>query len=295
MSKYSLININLGELPKVAITLIEKISGAIAGYAKPWQIERVAKAEAKADLIRAETQIEISDRQRRALVRFFNEEAKKQANIEEITEKAIPLLNEDASPQDMEDDWITNFFDKCRIVSDEDMQRLWARILASEANAPGFFSRQTVNLLSDLDKRDAELFTSLCGFCWTVEELVPIVYDDNNEIYNRHGIDFEALAHLESLGFIKHNIFGGPLVGGFTRGPIPRRLAVSYYGKVVELTFPKEDDNYLDTGKVILTRSGQELVPVCGSKPVDGFYDFIYNRWVRKSLVPTSEAEQSDT
>ena len=35
----------------------------------------------------------------------------------------------------MEEDWIANFFDKCRIVSDSEMQSLWARVLAGEANA----------------------------------------------------------------------------------------------------------------------------------------------------------------
>ena len=46
------------------------------------------------------------------------------------------------------------------------MQILWARVLAGEANAPGTYSKRTVNLLSDFDKSDAELFTKLCGFGW---------------------------------------------------------------------------------------------------------------------------------
>ena len=31
----------------------------------------------------------------------------------------------------------------------------------------------------------------------------------------------------------------------------------------------------LDIGKVLLTKSGQELARICGSKPVDGFYDYV--------------------
>jgi hypothetical protein len=53
--------------------------------------------------------------------RFLEEEAKKQLNIEAITEKALPLLEDKSAPQNMADDWITNFFDKSRIVSDADM------------------------------------------------------------------------------------------------------------------------------------------------------------------------------
>jgi len=39
---------NLGELTKPASVLIEKISDAVGGVFKPYQIVRVAKAEAEA-------------------------------------------------------------------------------------------------------------------------------------------------------------------------------------------------------------------------------------------------------
>ena len=83
-----------------------------------------------------------------------------------LFDKTEPHLNQETQPESMEDDWIANFFDKCRIVSDSDMQTLWGRVLAGEANAPGTYSKRTVNLLSDFDKSDAELFTKLCGLGW---------------------------------------------------------------------------------------------------------------------------------
>ena len=42
--------INLGDLSKPATVLIERVSDAVGGIAKPWQIKRIAKAETKADL-----------------------------------------------------------------------------------------------------------------------------------------------------------------------------------------------------------------------------------------------------
>jgi hypothetical protein len=73
--------INIGELSRPATVLIEKISDAVGGVFKPYQLVRVAKAEAQAERVRAETQIEISDLQRRAFHRFLEEEGKKQKNI----------------------------------------------------------------------------------------------------------------------------------------------------------------------------------------------------------------------
>ena len=278
----------LGDLTKPATVLIEKISDAVEGICKPWQTVRVARAEAAADKIGAESDIQVTDRYRQAMYRLFEEEAKKQSNMEDITYKALPHLKRDSSPQNVEDDWITNFFDKCRIVSDDDMQKLWSRVLAGEANSPGAFSRRTVNLLADLDKADAELFIRLCSFGWMIGDIVPLVYDTRGDVYNRHGIDFATLGLLESLGFVQFND-----TTEFARLQLPKKVTVLYYDKPVELTFPQDAENELNLGKVLLTRAGQELAPVCGSQPVDGFFDFVYDRWANQSLVSKRETEQS--
>ena len=277
----------LGDLSRPATVLIEKISDAVGGIFKPYQIVRVAKAEAEAEQIRAEAQIQITDLHRRAMHRFLEEEAKKQSNIEGITQGALPLLDEKSSPENVERDWITNFFDKCRIVSDDDMQQLWSRILAGEANSPGNFSKKTVNLLGDLDKSDAELFMRLCGFGWVIGNVVPLVFDVQGEIYNRHGINFDSLGHLESLGLVQFDS-----LAGFRLLGLPKKLNVFYYSRPLELTLPKDADNDLQLGKVLFTKAGQELAPVCGARPVDGFFDFVYDRWAASSLVPKKETKQ---
>ncbi|MBI2472517.1 MAG: DUF2806 domain-containing protein [Planctomycetes bacterium] len=280
-------SVKLGDLAKPATVLIKKISDAVGGIFKPYQIIRVAKAEAEAERIRAESQIQVTDLHRRAMYRFLAEEAKRQSNIEDITQKALPNLKEDSSPQKVEDDWITNFFDKCRIVSDDDMQKLWSRVLAGEANSPGAFSRRTVNLLADLDKNDAELFMRLCSFGWVIGNIVPLVYDVQDAVYKRNGINFNTLAHLESLGFIQFNN-----ITDFQRLELPKKFTAFYYGKPAELTFSKDAGNKLELGKVRLTRAGQEIASICESKPVDGFYDFVYNRWACQSLVSKRGIEQ---
>jgi len=156
--------LNLGELSKPATVLIEKISDAVGGIAKPWQIGRVAKAEAEAEIIRAEASIKITELERRGLERLVREEGQKQENIEKITAQAIPQLKDGAKPENLEKDWLINFFDKSRLTSDEEMQSLWASILAGQTNAPGKFSKKTVEIVSFLEKEDALLFTELCKF-----------------------------------------------------------------------------------------------------------------------------------
>lgn len=276
--------INMGKLSEPAKVLVEKVSNAIEGIAKPFQIKRIAKAESEASIIKAKSQIEITKLNRRAFIRFLNEEGKRQGNIENITEKAIIHLSGSSNPQGMEDDWITNFFDKCRIVSDEEMQLLWAKVLAGEANSPGAYSKRTVNFLGSLDKSEAELFTTLCSFMWFYEdEGVPFIYDTRASIYNDQGINFGSLTHLDDIGLIDFD----PLAG-YKEDELPQSVVTSYYETTLTLEFKKPENNELNIGMVILTEIGKQLVNICGSKPVDGFYDYVTKRWTQEGLVITS-------
>jgi Protein of unknown function (DUF2806) len=278
--------VKLGDLTKPATVLIEKISDAVGGVFKPYQIVRVAKAEVEAELIRADAQIQITDLHRRAMHRFVEEEAMHQLNIESITNLALPSLTEKASPQGMENDWVTNLFDKCRIVSDKKMQQIWSRILAGEANDPGTFAKRTVNLIADLDKSDAELFTRLCGFGWMLnEDFCPLVLDYRQaDPYNIKGIDRMSLMNLEELGLIQ---FNG--ISVWSIGELPKNLTVFYFGSPLELMLPLDNDNKLSIGSVLLTRAGEQLASVCGATPINGFFEYVYDKWASQSLISPSQ------
>ena len=288
--------INLGNLTKPVNTLIEKMSDAGVAIFAPWQIRRVAnaeaeatpikaEAEAKVEVIETEAQIKKTDLRRRADRRLIEEEVQYQKNMEEITVKALPLLNENADPTSMDNDWIVNFFDKSQIVSDNEMQELWSRVLAGEANSPGTYSKRAVNFLSDLDKDEALLFTKFCGFVWTCGVLVPLVFDSEAEIYSRKGIRFEELSHLDSIGLVQFDN-----LAGFNLLKLPKSIVLLYYGRPLHLNLPKDADNELNIGRVMLTRIGQDLAPICGSKPVEGFWEFVRDKW--KKYLPKSETEQ---
>jgi hypothetical protein len=271
--------VNLGELTKPATVLIEKISEAIGGIFRPHQIRRIAEAEAQADRIKALSQIEITELQRRAMYRFFSEEAKKQQNIESITAKALPELAEAATPERLEDDWITNFFDKCRLISDEEMQVLWSKVLAGEASAPGRYSKRTISILSSLDKSDAALFTRLCSFNWVVGELVPIIFNAEDNIYTEAGINFGTLKHLDEIGLISFET-----LAGFQRTKLPQKIVIAYYGERVDISLQKQSDNCLDFGKVLFSKAGQQLAGVCGSASAPGFLEYTIGKWKSMGL-----------
>jgi hypothetical protein len=263
--------IDLGKLSEPATLLVQKISDALGGLARPWQIVRVAEAQAKADKIDAVAKIEITELQQRAMRRMILEEERKQNNIEGIIAKALPQLEEGAAPKKVEDDWIANFFDKCRLISDEEMQQLWSKVLAGEVNAPGRFSKRTISLMASLDKADAETFTRLCDFRFAVG---PLIYDINDAIYKDRGLTFSDLSHLETIGLIAFDH-----IAGYSRQNLPQRVLFGYFDTSVYLEFKTPPPCQLNVGKVIFTISGHQLSTVCTGNPVEGFVDYVRQKW----------------
>ena len=273
--------VNVGDLTKPATVLIEKVSSAVGLLWEPQQIRRIAQAKADERMILAKSQIEVDEVMRRAAIRFVEEETKQQLNMENIGSKALPHVGTTAPVEDVENDWIVNFFDKCRTVSDNDMQDLWGRILAGEANSPGSFSRKTVNLVSDLDRESAELFVNLCSFGWTIRgAFVPFIFDDTQQMYNRQGLALFSLGLLNSIGLIHLSSIG------FNLRTLPKTAIATYHGKSVELTFPKEDGNELAVGTVILTPPGEQLSRIIKASPIEGFLSSCIANGRRNRLCP---------
>lgn len=278
----SLISINLGDLSKPATTLIEKISNAIGLVYEPTHIRRIAKANVESRKIESLGAHDINEIQDRAVSRLIYEETKKQRNIESITQKAIPNISDNSKPENIEDDWISYFFEKCRSISDPEMQSLWSRILSGESNRPKSYSKRTIDLVSSLEKEEAHLFTSLCSF--SVESgpiRIPLILDHNAEIYTVRGIRFRSLQHLESIGFI--NLHSGP--GDFVlRNPRNNRMfIVRYYDFLVRLTV-NEGSNELKIGCVTLTESGAQLSPICGSQKNEEFQQYMIEYYKKECL-----------
>jgi len=249
--------VDLEKLTEPITVLIEKISNATGVLYEPTKIRREAKAKADASKTKALMDLEIQDIQKRALNRLVTEEIKKQENIENITEKSFSSINEDAQPEEIEDDWLSNFFDKCKLISDDEMQMLWARVLAEETNKPTTISKRTIEFLSMMDKKDAMLFDNLCKFCWNYGKPTLMIIDYEDEIFSKLGINFSTLHHLQDIGLINFDSLG--YSNQFREGH-PNIINIAYYGRVLNLHI--ENIEYIDVGSAILTQIGSELAKI---------------------------------
>ena len=258
---------------KAAETLIKESSRGVEGLYRPRQILKLAKANAAAALIAAKSEIEISEIRQRAWYRLKGEAIREQHNLEKIAARTTPLLSEGATADALDDDWFANFRNHARLVSSEEMQGVWARVLAGEINRPGTFSRRAINALVDLDQRDCNLFTKLCGFCWCIiDQNIPLIYNTEDAIYADRGLHYGVLNHLENIGLISINS------EGFIR-TINKPANADYFGEEFTLSPPEIQHHNFALGKVILTKVGAELAPIAGAEPLPGFKDYVLHRW----------------
>lgn len=133
------------------------------------------------------------------------QEAKEQRNIEDITSIAAEeLANEEAvSNEPLEDDWIARFFDAARLISDEEMQELWGRILAGEIKQPNSYSLRTLELLRNISKKEAELFTKVAKLAIQCNIGAFVINPENGKyIEDNFGILFRDWLKLSELGLI---------------------------------------------------------------------------------------------
>lgn len=275
---YSLVD--LGKLSKPATVLIEKISSAIGIVYEPHHVRRMARASADAEKIRALSQVELTEIQARTFNRLIVQEERKQENIEKITAQAAEALPNDAKTDDLSEDWIAHFFKQCDAVSDEQMQSLWASLLAGEATKPGTYSKRTVNFIGGMDKRDAELFTKFCACVWNIAGPTALVFDHDDQVYEKMQINFGTLQHLSAIGLISLQA-----LGGFEHQRLGKHLRVYYGHRAVNLEFASDNGNSLILGKSVLTDVGVQLCSLCKVEQNDEFFDYVLGKWSAKEII----------
>lgn len=98
-------------------------------------------------------------------------------------------------------DWFIRFYESVGNISDEEMQDLWARILAGEINNPSTFSLKIIDILKNLRKKDAELFDKICSHSIHFNGIKYIL--PNYEEFLEHcNIKYSDIVNLSEFGLI---------------------------------------------------------------------------------------------
>lgn len=204
--------------------------------------------------------------------RMICHEIIKENNIETVFEGAQALLEEDkkagidcSSESYVDKDFINQFFDIVGDVSNEDMQRVWTKLLAGEIKNPGKFSLRTLQKLKTISSDEAKLF----------ERIAPYVIDQNYipndaDFLHKFGVEYSELMILqdcEVLSLVK------------TKKYYKSQQAAIYNNKIS--VFKKkfaigDEKNEIEARTFPLSKFGKELLKIVNVKYNDDyFYEYL--------------------
>ena len=176
---------------------------------------------------------------------------KRLANSSSVVESAADELGDkEVTDHEPDPDWTARFFDCVQDVSSEDMQKIWARILAGEVESPGRTSLRTLDTLRNMTQRDADMFKDICDFV-ILKDFV--FHDDSVVIFS--AISYDKLLHLQDCGLTN---VGPNLVKKLTWSS-REELLLSYHASSLMITRNTDANAVLAIPEILLTTAGREL------------------------------------
>lgn len=241
-----------------------------------------------------------------AVKKFGQRVIREQLNLDIIAEKAAESLTEsetrplggNAQLEDqVSDDWLNVFEKEAAQKSTEEMQEMFAKVLAGEVSRPSTYSIRTVRLLGSMDQQTANLFKRFCSMCITLrvqdhilDSRVPSL--GTNAASNglqKFGLNFDSLNSLQEFGLIitDYNSWMNyaPSFGSPTQPvALPFEFDNELWGLVKMDGFHGEEFKVNGVG---LTRSGKELMQVVSVEAETRFAEELAAWFESKKLIMT--------
>ena len=229
-------------------------------------LQKINYKEAKVSLrsLDKESIKEITSLTERAENRIEYQEQKRQQNIERVTQIAVEQLETEktVSEEKVDEDWTTRFFSYAQDVSNEEMQDLWGRILAGEVKNPKSFSLRTLELIRNLSKSDAEIFSKIANFSVSHGKDAFLIKGKDDEL-KKFGIKFDDIALMEELGLLHSGEFLS-----FEFQPLPNdKQNVFILGNTIVLFNKKANSAKQSLSIRLFTRIGKELLELIEVNP----------------------------
>lgn len=131
---------------------------------------------------------------------LISDSIRREVNVAKAISHAEAELKEDTqTPPDhnMDDDWLYRWRDYAGLVSSEELQSLWGRLLAGELKSPGSFSFRTLDFIRNLSPDEAKRIARLSRFVIT-----SFIARSQENLLKEEGIPFSELMRLQDLGVI---------------------------------------------------------------------------------------------
>ena len=204
--------------------------------------------------------------------RMAFQEMMKQKNLEAVVDDAYALLEDEDGPvsnEPLDNDWINRFFNTVQDVSNEEMQILWAKVLAGEVKKPGSFSMRTLETIHNISKDEAAVFQKLCGYLINISGSVFI--PSQTDFLKDNAIQFSDIMLMGECGLIN----SAPMLS-IEKPILARETGITVMNGIILTASSKSgEEQKIEIGHFPLTTAGKELWSIIGDlAPREVFLSF---------------------
>ncbi len=276
-NEFSLINID--GLSDVAIKLLDMIGKSVGWIVMP----RGKRADFKEGLEVYKKAImddcNLSGIEKGAKISSASMELRKYINQGKIVSIATENLESTAAPEKIGVDWLNTFFTYAENISNEEMQHIWGKLLASKANGNNGITKKTLQIFYLIEAEDISTFCKICSLTFDNVNhplsCYPFIYIKKYAAYyNDLGIKRYHLASLDNLGLIEFDIHSGFV--------LPKEIPQLQFGStIIQLSSTKRINN----GNIRFTTVGRALYELTNVEKSKNFLDYYLKIWKDEVLV----------
>lgn len=213
----------------------------------------------------------------------------KAANFLHVAELADQVFKHDYQNKADENqkydfDWYMRFYDIVGNISDEEMQALWARILAGEIHRKGTYSLQLLDILKNFTQKQAELFNKVCSHCFIFGDNVYIPND--NEYLQFANITYQDILDLDFLGLINSSATTSLIVK--VQPNRPSLLGNDMLRMVIEYSGQSNATQEFSFLQFPFTSAGRELVTLIGKHGSEKDFLYFVKLLIKKNPIGAS-------
>lgn len=94
-------------------------------------------------------------------------------NLMKIAKFTTEFINDDDKPEEWKDDdeWVERFFQEAQFVTDEELQKLWARLMKEKLCKPSTVNKRVIYMIRDMDGDDLQFVSRTMKYF--VEDSIP--------------------------------------------------------------------------------------------------------------------------
>ena len=324
-------NVKIPAIDKLVELAASGIGSVAGAFFAPWK----ARKEGQARVIAAEADAEVLSIQAKAHAeakkimvgegtaanreisisnqineRILYQEEKRLENIRSVVARAADELGAKEVPDDEPDhDWTARFFNYVQDVSSEDMQALWSKVLAGQAERTGSTSLRTLSILRDLDRATAKSFAKACSACVylapelggnTLDARVPSLGENaGSNALQDFGLGFRVLNHLNERGLVISDYnswfdYNLSILPADAESKRPTLLFEHQYKSWLLVPEPnRKTQQKFQLHGVALTNSGCELASVVDRIPMGDYTERLKQFFAKNKLKMTPISQQT--